>query len=272
MAKTSDTFGISMGSTLVLSLIVGAMVGGASGYLGSLMITRQMALVGDAMGHVALPGMGMAILLKIDPSLGALVFLVLGILAIWRLRECTSLSLETLVGIIFVTSLALGFLVVPEPELLESLIGDISKLTVTSSGLTVLVSLVTLFLVKRIYRGMMLLNISQDLAEVEGIRTRTYNLLYLSAVALVVAIGIRVTGSLLVGALVIIPPATARLLSRSVKQYAGVSIVIGVISSIIGIVLSHAIHFPAGPSIILVSSSLFLGSLVVRRLDLHVQC
>jgi len=118
-----------MTNPFFLSLMVGAFVGGAAGYLGSLMVTRKMALVGDALGHVALPGMGLALLLKVDVTLGAFVFLALGILLIWRLGEKTSLSSETVVGIVFVSSLAMGFLIVPEPELLESLIGDIGKVS-----------------------------------------------------------------------------------------------------------------------------------------------
>jgi len=69
-------------------------------------------------------------------------------------------------------------------------------------------------LVNRIYPGMMLMSISVDLASVEGIAATRYNLIYLAAIALIVSIGVKVTGSLLVGALVIIPPATARMISR----------------------------------------------------------
>ena len=197
-----------MTNPLFLSLMVGAFVGGAAGYLGSLMVTRKMALVGDALGHIALPGMGLALLLKVDVTLGAFVFLALGILLIWRLGEKTSLSSETVVGIVFVSSLAVGFLIVPEPELLESLIGDIGKVSFPWALISVGVSIGVVILVNRIYPGMMLMSISVDLASVEGIAATRYNLIYLAAIALIVSIGVKVTGSLLVGALVIIPPGT----------------------------------------------------------------
>jgi ABC-type Mn2+/Zn2+ transport system permease subunit len=109
-----------MTNPFFLSLVVGAFVGGAAGYLGSLMITRKMALVGDALGHVALPGMGLALLLKVDVTLGAFVFLALGILLIWRLGEKTPLSSETVVGIVFVSSLAVGFLMFPSQSSLKA--------------------------------------------------------------------------------------------------------------------------------------------------------
>lgn len=245
-------------NAFALSLIVACFVGGAAGYLGSLLVTRRMALVGDALGHVALPGMGLALLLRIDPAIGAFTFLALGNLVIWRLQERTALSIETLVGIAFVSSLAVGFLIVPDPELLESLIGDISSVTLFGTALSIVVSLGVFLLVRRIYPGMMLLNISSDLAFVEGIRDKKYNLLYLSAIALIVSVGVKVTGSLLVGALVIIPAATARLLSTGLKQYRRLSTMLGILSSVGGILASRVLLLPAGPSIILVSTLIFL--------------
>ncbi len=240
-----------------LSLVVGAFVGGAAAYLGSLMITKRMALVGDALGHVALPGMGFALLLNLDVSLGAFAFLAVGILLIWNLGEKTILSLETLVGVVFVSSLAVGFLIIPEPELLKSLIGDISNVTPFGVILAVVVSTLIVFLVRRIYPGMMLLNISQDLAVVEGVKLKRYNLIYLSAVALIVSVGVKVTGSLLVGALVILPPATARILSDSLGRYTQLSVAIGVISNIVGILFARITQLEAGPLIILVNSLFF---------------
>ena len=190
---------MSMTEPFFLSLVTGAAVGGAAAYLGSLMITRRMALVGDALGHVALPGMGLALLAGVDVGLGAFAFLILGISLIWKMGERKVLSSEALVGIVFVTSLALGFLIVPQPELLESLIGDLSKISTWGAVLTVLLSAAVAWTVRRLYAGMMLMNISEDLALVEGIRERRTNFLYLFAIAVMVALGVKVTGSLLVG-------------------------------------------------------------------------
>lgn len=257
-----------MDSQLVLSLIVGTSVGGAAAYLGSLMITKRMALVGDALGHVALPGMGLAFLLKLDVSVGAIVFLALGILLIWRLGEKTGLSLETIVGILFVSSLALGFLIVPEPDLLETLIGDISRISLSGALIAMILSAIVFVLVKRIYPGMMLLNISPELAFVEGITGRRHNLIYLAAVALIVAIGVKITGSLLVGALVIVPPATARVMSGNLHRYARTSTAIGVACNIAGILLSKITHFPPGPAIILVGSTFFLVAIGLKSMGL----
>lgn len=246
-----------MGSQLINSLIAGIAVGAASGYLGSLMVSRRMALVGDALGHVALPGMGLALLAGIDPSLGAFGFLMIGIFIIWRFSEVTLLSVETLVGIVFVTSLAFGFTIVPEHELHESLVGDISAITTQGMIFSVLISSAVVLIVSRIYKGMVLLNLSPDLARVEGIPTRKYNFVFLFAIVLIVSIGVKVTGSLLVGALVIIPAATARIVSVHLRQYTLLSSLFGVLSCVFGILLTTQSKLASGPAIILIGSFVF---------------
>jgi ABC-type Mn2+/Zn2+ transport system permease subunit len=246
-------------------LLAGGCVAAAAAYLGSLMITRRMALVGDALGHVALPGMGLALQLGVDPSAGALVCLAAGIGVTWRLSRSTALSTETLVGVVFVTSLALGFLIVPQPELLESLIGDVARISGAGAAAAVGVSAAVAWLVRRIYSAMMLVNLSEELAWAEGIDPERVELLYLVAIALIVSVGVKVTGSLLVGALVIIPPAASRLLCRELWSYVRASVGIAVMSNCLGITAARLTGFAAGPAIILVAAGCFGLALIAGR-------
>ena len=254
-----------MTSQFLFSLIAGIFIGGAAGYLGSLMLTKRMALVGDALGHVALPGMGLALLLGANVSLGAFLFLLLGIFMIWLFEIKTSLPMEALVGIVFVASLAIGFLIVPEPELLEALFGDISKVSFEMALASMLFSITIFLAIKRIYPKMILAGISNDLAKSEGIKIKRQNFIYLLSIAAIVALGIKITGSLLVGALVIVPAAAARNLSKNLKEYRLLSIIMGILSSSLGIFLFKLTGFPAGPLIILVSTGFFLISLVYNK-------
>jgi len=249
----------------LFSLISGIFIGGATGYLGSLMLTKRMALVGDALGHVALPGMGLALLLGLDVSFGAFVFLLLGIFLIWLFEIRTSMPTEALVGVVFVASLAIGFLIVPEPELLEALFGDISEISFIMALASAIFSILIFLAINRIYPNMILANISDDLARSEGIKTKKQNFIYLLSIAAMVALGVKVVGSLLVGALVIIPAATARNLSKNLKQYYLGSIIFGVLSFFFGILLFKFIGFSAGPLIILTSTFFFLISLIFKR-------
>ncbi len=251
-------------SNQLFSLTTAMLVGASASYLGSLVIARKMALVGDALGHVALPGMGIALLLNLDPSLGAFVFLAVAVFLVWKLGELTSFSTEIPVGIIFVASLAAGFLIVPEHELLESLIGDIGSVSGTAAVITGACALAVFGIVRRIYPVMTLISISPDMAQVEGFSVRKYHFIYLATIAVIVSLGVRVTGSLLVGALLIVPPATARMLSRNLKQYSTWSVFLGGMSGGLGILVSWVTGWPAGPAIILVSSFTFASVLGYR--------
>src|SRR3989344_4964500 len=247
-----------MTNQLLFSLMAGIFIGGAAGDLGSLMLTKRMALVGDALGHVALPGMGLALLLGLNVSLGAFLFLLMGILFIWLFEIRTSLPTEALVGIVFVASLAIGFLIVPEPELLEALFGDISGVSFELASASVVFSVLIFLAVKRIYPKMVLAGISGDLAKSEGISIKKYNFIYLLSIAAIVAIGVKIIGALLVGALLIVPAAAARNLSRNLREYYLGSILLGAAAAFLGILLFKFTGFPAGPLIILVSTVFFL--------------
>jgi len=154
---------------------------------------------------------------------------------------------------------------VPEPELLEALLGDISKVSFEMAITSVIFSLLIFFVIKRIYPKMILTNISEDLAKSEGIKVKKENFIYLLSIAAMVALGVKIVGSLLVGALVIIPAATARNLSKNLKGYSLGSLVLGILSCLFGSLLFKITHLPAGPLIILFSTLLFLISLIFKR-------
>jgi len=254
-----------MSNQFIFSLISGIFIGGVAGYLGSLMLSKRMALVGDALGHVALPGMGLALLFGLDVSFGAFLFLLLGIFLIWLFEIKTSLPMEALVGVVFVASLAIGFLIVPEPELLEALLGDISKVSFEMAIASIIFSLLIFLVINRIYPKMILASVSEDLAKSEGIKIKKENFIYLLSIAAMVALGVKIVGSLLVGALVIIPAATARNLSKNLKEYYLGSVVLGILSCLFGSLLFKLTGLPAGPLIILTSTFFFLISLILKR-------
>ena len=104
-----------------LQLVSAVFVGLASGYLGSFMVLKRMALVGDALSHVALPGVALGLLFNFNPILGAFITLFAGIIGIWLIENKTELPAESIVGLFFTFALAVGLLITPDEELLEAL-------------------------------------------------------------------------------------------------------------------------------------------------------
>jgi ABC-type Mn2+/Zn2+ transport system permease subunit len=169
------------------------------------------------------------------------------------------------VGVIFVFSLALGFLITPRPDLIEALVGDISRVSLADAIAAVVLSLAVFFVVRKIYQRMILVSLSEDLAVANRINAKKMNLIYLLAIAVIVALGIRVVGSLLIGALVIVPAASSRNLSQNMRQYIWGAIILGIISCVLGILLFKLTGFPAGPLTILVSVFFFIISLIFKK-------
>ncbi len=253
-----------MAINTILALILGAFVGGVAGYLGSLMISKRMALVGGAFGHLALPGVSLALLYGFDVTLGALLVLSAGIVLIWLLHYRTQLPFEALTGVIFALSLAVSFLILPKKEIDIALLGDISQITVLSVLIGCLASLAIYLLVRSVYHHLILGTISEDIAIVEGINLQRDNFIYLMCIGLVVALGVRIVGGLMTAALVTIPAATANNISRTLSQYVNLSLLFGVISCCAGILLHVYTSYPVGPLIVISSGVLFLVSLVFK--------
>ena len=251
--------------SLLLSVISGIFIGGAAAYLGSLMLSRRMALVAGPLGHLTLPGIALALLWGFDVSLGAFPFVIAGVVAIWLLEMRTKLPMEALTALVFATGVAVAFLFLPIDQAETALVGDIAKAGVGDAALSVAASLAVMVAVNRAYPKLVLANISEELAAAEGVDVRRYNLLYLFLIAVIVALGVKMVGGLLTAALVAIPPSAARNLGTNLRQYTFGATAIGVASATLGIVLFRVTGFPAGPLIILVSAAVFLLTLPFAR-------
>src|SRR3989344_8790885 len=165
-------------NSLFLQLFVGILTGLGAGYLGSFMILKRMSLVGDVISHVALPGIALALIFKINPFFGAFAALFLAIIGIWFLERKTEIPSETLVGIFFALSLALGILMTPEPELLEALFGDITKIGYTDAFITIVLVAIIFITMFHIYRGLTLSVVSKELAQSTGVNVSKTSFLF----------------------------------------------------------------------------------------------
>ena len=252
--------------TLIFSLIVGVAVGLSAGYLGSIMVLEKMALVGDALSHVALPGLAIGVLLGFNPLIGGFAFLFVSAVLIWHLGRVTRLSFETLVGATFTLALAIGILLFGSnlDALEKALFGDITAVGITEAIAAAFVSVAVIFLTRIIYRKIVLGLISEELATSRGISVARINLLYLLLVSLTVAIGILITGTLLVGFLVVTPAAAAKTVSSNLSRYFKLSAIFGAISAVSGILLSSYFNIVPGPLVVISGITLFVVAVMVR--------
>lgn len=247
-----------MTEQMVYSLISGVFIAGAAAYLGTLMLSRRMAVVAGPLGHLALPGAALALIYGFSLSLGAFPFVILGIIAIWLFEIRTKLPMEALTAIVFATGVAVAFLFLPINEAEAALLGDISKVGLYETVASVILCSLVFLVINRNHSKLILINIHEDVATVEGVNVKLFNLIYLGAIAIIVALGVDLVGGLMTAALVAIPAAASRNVSRTMTGFGFVAAVFGIASAVIGIILSWVSGFPAGPLVILVSAVIFL--------------
>lgn len=251
---------------IILPLLVAVFVAASASLLGSFAILKRMALVGDALSHVALPGMALAILFKFNPFLGAVVFLGITVTGIWVIEYRSSLALETIVGVFFTASLAIGALIMPEHDLIEALFGNITSLTAAESLVSIALSFTLIVLLLFMYKRLTLNMVSQEIAQSIGINNKRLEFIFLLSFALAVALGIRFVGALLMGSLVIIPAASAKNIARSLMAFMYGSVIFGVLAAASGVYISHIYKLTPGPIFILISASIFLATLIARQI------
>jgi zinc transport system permease protein len=229
------------------------------------MLPKRMALVAGPLGHLALPGIALALIYGFDISLGAFPFVILGIILIWLFERRTKLPTEALTAVVFATGVAIAFFFLPIEQAEAALIGDISSIQLNDAIFSIILCIIIFFVVKKIYSKMTLINISEDLAKSQKINVEKYNLVYLLLIALIVALGVKVVGGLLTAAIVAIPAVTSRNLAKTLAQYKILALSFGILSSAFGIFLSQVTSLPAGPLIIVSSAFLFLISIILKR-------
>lgn len=256
---------LAMNTNILFLILVGSLVCAASAYLGSFMVLKRMSLVGDALSHVALPGIAIALTFGVNPMLGALLALLLATIGIWYLSDHSEIYPEALVGVFFTASLSLGLLLTPEPELLEALFGNIDNIGITD-GILTFIGAVIIFVTTYVVSNKLLLGvISEDLAKSQGVKISKINLIYLLLVALVVALGVKFLGTLLTGAMVIIPAASAKNVANNIKNFHFLSILFGIVSSIIGILIARYCGISSGPIVVLTAVVIFIASYVFKK-------
>jgi zinc transport system permease protein len=164
----------------------------------------------------------------------------------------------------FTLALAIGIMIIPEPDLLEALFGNIATVTLIDAIAAAAISAVAILLTKIIYKKLVLAMISEDLAISKGIDVAKTNLLFLFLVSIVVAIGIKIVGTLLVGFLVIVPAIASKNLSSGMRRYSLLSALFGAIAAFSGILLSSSLNLPPGPMVVFSGIVIFAVTVVVN--------
>lgn len=247
------------------TLILASGVAIIAGLVGSFALMKRMSLAGDVASHIALPGIGIALLLKINPVFGAAATLLLGMLLIWQLEKKSSLATDTAIGVAFTASIALGVLLTPREDLLDTLFGTFPSTSPTSFIISlafILAAGITIFALRH---KLVLSVFSPELATSSGINVSRTNLIYFLLFALTLLLGIQFFGTALVGAMIIAPAAAARQVGQNLGSFLFFSAFFGVAAVLVGFIIAGNYGLVLGPTIVAVSAVIFGLSLLARK-------
>jgi zinc transport system permease protein len=237
----------------------------AIGLVGGFAQLKQMTLAGDTMSHIALPGIGLALVWGMNPLIGAVVSLLLGGAIIWKIGRTTGLPTENMIGVVFSVALALGVLTTPSQDLVEAVFGGNGAVNAATAFASFALAAAVVGFLWLARDRLVLALFNPDLATATGVNVSRLNLLYLLAFASSLALGLRFLGALQVGALIMIPPAIARQFTHTFAAFLVASAAASLAAVILGFGVSALGNVPLGPTIVLVAGAGFGLSLLKRK-------
>ena len=238
--------------------------------LGTMAVNQQMAFFSDALGHSALTGIGLGVVLGVSSDLLAmLVFGIVWALLICRIKQYGAASTDTVISVFSSTSVAAGLLILSRgggfAKYSTLLVGDVLAVTPGDLLWLLLALVVGVILWAVMYNQLLLGSVNASLARTRGVRVRLVECAFVVLVAVAVMLSIKWVGVMLINALLILPAAAARNVARSSRQHAVISVLIALVCGFAGLVCSYAWDTTVGAAIVLWAAACYFISLGLRR-------
>jgi ABC-type Mn2+/Zn2+ transport system permease subunit len=253
------------------ALAGGLLVSLSSAVVGTFVVLRGLAFIGDALSHGVLPGVAIAMLFGLPGMVGAAAGSLAMILGIGYVTRRSSLSSDTAIGLLFVGMLALGVVIVSRSssfsgDLVHILFGEVLGVSWTDVAFQAAAALIVSVVAFVCRRPFLLLSFSPEQADVSGFPSKRYHSIMLLMIALTVVVSFKTVGTLLVFGLLIAPAAGAALYARQVKGMMLLAWLIGAVSVYLGLLASYHLNIAGGAAIALVATLIFFALLESKRL------
>ena len=273
MRWLTDPFGYDF---MRRALVAGLLAVAVTSVAGTWVVLRRLAFMGDALAHGIVPGVALALLIGVDPVVGAFVAAVVMIGAIAVIHRTTRLGEDTAIGLLFVGMLAVGVILISRShsfavDLVAVLFGDVLGVTVGDLWLQAAAVAIVFAGVAVFYRPLLTLAFNEQKAEALGMRPRTANLVMLGLITVAVVSSFRAVGALLVFGLLVAPPATAILIARRVPVVMAVAMLLGFAEVFGGLVISFHADTATGATVSGLAVAVFFVVLAVTRVAARVR-
>lgn len=265
---------------MIRALIAAAVTGMSAPAVGTYLVQRRLALLGDGIGHICVTGVALGLLTGTSPTLMAIVIAIIGALLIELIRVSGKASGDVALALLFYGGIAGGLVLVSLAgsgafAIQGYLFGAITSITRTDLVLAVSLAAVVVVLAVALSPQLFAVANDEPFARTAGLRTTAYNVLISVLGAVSVSIAMRTVGLLLVSALMVIPVATAQQFTRGFRTTMGAGMVLGAVSAVAGLGVTAYVDIPSGPTIVLFALALFavtapVGLVLQRRRAVRV--
>lgn len=241
------------------------------GLLGTMIVNNKMAFFSDALGHSALTGVAIGVLLGINnTSISMIIYAVIFSLLLNTIKRKRTLSTDTIISVFASFSMAIGLVILSKggnfSQYSNLLVGDILSIIPKEIVYLLATFALTIGFWLFCFNKLHAMSINESLARSKNINTRLIDNLFVILTAIIVMLSIKWIGILIINALLILPAASSKNIASNTREYHLISIIISVFSGIVGLVLSFYINTATGPTIVIVSSIFFFLTYIARSL------
>jgi ABC-type Mn2+/Zn2+ transport system permease subunit len=252
-------------------LIGAALIGSICSLIGVFVVLRGMSYIGSGIAHGCLAGVALAFLIGWPPLMMSIISALLMVILIEIISRKSALKMDTSIGVIFSLIMAfavlfIGMLRKYTPDIMSYLFGNLLRVTVAELWVMGGVGFLVILLILLFFKELQFSTFDPQMAELSGIPASLISLLLSILMALTIVVSLQAVGELLVIALIVLPASTAYQLTHSLKKMMVISVILGVLASICGLVAAFYLDAPTGSTIVIILGMLFFITLFVKKI------
>lgn len=257
---------------MIRAFLAGTVIAVIAPLIGAFLVVRRYSMLADTLAHISLAGVAVGLLTKTHPVAAAVILSAFSAFGIERLRENRRVIGESALSLFLWGSLAVAVVIISmaggfNVGLFGFLFGSIATVAPVDLYVVTALGAMILLLVLLFYKELFFVSFDEELARVNGINGRAFNIILIMLAAVTVSLSMRIVGVLLIGALMVVPVITAMQLNRGFRQTLTISVVISLASVVSGLFLSYYLDLASGGTIVLVTLGFFILSLFLSSKD-----
>ncbi len=241
------------------------------GIIGTIIVEKKLVMLSGGIAHTAFGGIGMGYFLKIEPIIGALIFAIASSFGIVTIKEKSKVNADSIIGMFWVLGMALGILFISftpgyPPDISSYLFGDILTISKFDLYIMVILDCIVIFMLIGFFNYIKAYLFDKEFLDIIGINVKLIEYMIFLFIAFSVVVLIRVVGIMLVIALLTVPPIISKLFTSNLKKIMGLSIILGLLFSLFGLLVSYKLHIASGATIIIVAVCSYIISLIIFKI------